>query len=135
MTWRSDYKDRLRGDASLAAELAARIGWFEAQRGWGSTYPQLVLTEVSVVREATHQGHDGLDEVWVQHDIWAESAEQLETIEAALLVEMEQATVTQGGTVFHYGHLLDRAMDTEDLTDTARLYRLRMDFQFFHETV
>lgn len=135
MSWRSDLITRLRGDAGLAALLGTRIAWFEAQRSWKQDWPQLVLTEVSVVREHTHGGHDGLDLVRVQFDIWASDGAEAETVETALLAEMEADAVTAGSTRFAYSFLLDRSMTTEDLTDGTRVHRLRMDFQFFHETV
>lgn len=134
MSWREDLRDRLLADAALANLLGTRIAWFEAARGW-TTYPQLVMQEVSVIREATHQGHDGLDEVRVQFDIYDETAADLELIEAALLAEMEQGEVIVGSTAFGYGFLSNRGMGTDDLANTQRLHRLRMDFQFFHETV
>lgn len=136
MSWRGDLITRLRGDAALAAQLGTRIAWFEAARGWGDTFPQMVLSEISVIREHTHSGGwDGLDQVRVQFDIYAVTGAALETIEAALLAEMEQASVDVGATRFHYGFLQDRSMGIEDLADQERVLRLRMDFQFFHETV
>lgn len=136
MSWRSDLVARLRGDATLAGLLGTRIAFFEAARGWGSTLPQLVLQEVSVTREHTHSsGHDGLDEVRVQFDIYAAGGVAAGSVEAALLAELEQEAVTQGSTRFGYGFLQDRGMSTEDMGDGSRAQRLRMDFQFFHETV
>lgn len=136
MNWRKDLLTRMRG-AALSEITGTRIAWMEAQRSWGDTMPQMVMTEVSVVREHVHDGHsDGLDRVRVQFDIYADTAAYAEMVEFSLLSEMERAlTVTTGNTVFHYGQLVDRDMTIEIEADQRRTVRLRMDFEFFHETI
>lgn len=136
MSWRGDLITRLRGDAAIAAECGARIGWFEAARSWGGTYPQLVLQEISPGRGYTHSGPDGLDGPRVQFDIYAESGTSIEAVEAALLAEMEQAAVEVGSTRFFFGFLEGRRMlDPADLGNNRRIQRMSMDFQFFHEAI
>ena len=135
MSWRGDLKDRLRGDAALQSLCANRISWFEARRSWAE-YPQIVMQEISPGRDYTHDGPDGLDEPRVQFDILAEDGADIEAVETALLAEMEQAGVEQGSTRFGFGFLVDRRMlDPVDLGNNRRVQRLKMDFQFFHETI
>ena len=135
MSWRNDLITRLRGDAALAARLGARIAWFENARGWGQTYPQLVLQEISPGREYTHDGPDGLDEPRVQFDIYALSGGEIEAVEAALLAEME-SPANVGGTGFDHAFLEGRRMlPSADLADQTRVLRMSMDFTFFHETI
>lgn len=135
MSWRGDLITRLRADAALAAALGTRIAFFENARGWGDTYPQLVLQEVTPGREYTHDGPDGLDQPRVQFDIYALSGAVIETVEAALLAEMEGAA-DQGATRFHHGYLESRQMlPSDDLADQTRVLRMSMDFTFFHETI
>lgn len=135
MSWREDLITRLRGDAALAAALGTRIAFFENARSWGETYPQLVLQEVTPGREYTHEGPDGLDGPRVQFDIYALSGADIETVEAALLAEMETPGTT-GQTRFDIGFLEGRSMlPTDDLANQTRVLRLSMDFTFFHETI
>lgn len=134
MSWRGDLVARLRGDAGLSAQTGERIAFFEGARSWGQTYPQLVLQEISVRRDWTHDGPDGLDQVRVQFDIYATGGAACEAVEAPLLAAMELAG-TQGNTKFHEGFLEDRSMEVEDLGNQRRVHRLRMDFSFFYETV
>ena len=130
MSWRTDLIARLEADAGLADALSDRIGWFEAQRGW-QAFPQLVLQEISPGREYTHGGPDGLDEPRVQFDIYATDPADLETVEAALLAEMEQDAVTVGGTWFGFARLLlRRTRPPEDLGDQTRVFGLQIDFAF-----
>lgn len=135
MSWRGDLITRLRADAALAAALGTRIAFFEAARSWGQTYPQLVLQEISPGREYTHNGPDGLDEPRVQFDIYALSGTVIETVEAALIAEMESPATT-GATRFHEGFLEGRRMlDSDDLANNVRVLRMSLDFTFFHETI
>jgi hypothetical protein len=134
MSWRDDLITRLRGDSALAAALGTRIAWFENARSW-KTYPQLVLQEITPGREYTHDGPDGLDGPRVQFDIYAANGTDIETVEAALLAEMEGAA-DQGATRFHHGYLEGRRMlPSDDLADQTRVLRMSMDFSFFHETI
>lgn len=134
MSWRGDLVARLRADANVAAQAGTRIAFFEAARSWGETYPQLVLQEISVQRDWTHDGPDGLDQVRVQFDVYANSGASCEALEAPLTAAME-AGGTQGSTKFHEGFLEDRDMQVEDLGNQRRVHRLRMDFSFFYERV
>lgn len=130
MSWRTDLLDRLEADTALSAALGERIGWFEAQRGW-QAFPQLVLQEISPGREYTHGGPDGLDEPRVQFDIYATDTADIETVEAALLAEMEQDGVTVGDTLFGIGRVDGRrTRQPEDLADQTRVFGLQIDFIF-----
>ncbi len=134
MSWRDDLIARLRGDAALASALDTRIAWFENARSW-KTYPQLVLQEITPGREYTHDGPDGLDQARVQFDVDALSGADIQTVEAALLAEME-AEVTAGSTRFHFGFLEGRRMlPSDDLADQTRVLRMSMDFNFYHEAI
>ena len=135
MSWRDDLVARLGSEPALSSALGDRIAWFEAQRGW-TEYPQLVLQEIDPGREYTHDGPDGLDQPRVQFDIYATDPADLQTVEAALMTEMEQAETDAGDTRFHFGFLvLRRFGEVEDLPDQRRLFRLTMDFEFHWETV
>lgn len=136
MGWREDLVARLEADATLSGLLGTRIGWFEAGRSW-TTYPQLVLQEISPGRDYLHSGNDGLDHPRVQFDIYAAApGTALLTVEAALIAEMEQAEVTQGGTRFHFGFLrLRRSREPEDMPEGSRVFGLQLDFEFHWETV
>ncbi|MAY20313.1 MAG: hypothetical protein CL955_06815 [Erythrobacteraceae bacterium] len=135
MSWRGDLISRLRADAALAAALGTRIAWFEAGRSW-TTFPRLVLQEISPGRDYTHSGPDGLDGPRVQFDIFAEDGEAVEAVETALIAEMEQAVVETGSTRFHHAFLEGRRMlDPVDLGNNRRVQRMTLDFTFFHETI
>lgn len=133
MSWRTDLLAHLRADSAVAAAAATRLAWIERARSW-SAWPQVVLHEISVQREWTHDGPDGLDRARVQIDIWAQGIAQLEAAEVAILAVLE-AGGTRGSTKFHEGFLDDRDTGVEDLADGTRVHRLRMDFTFFFETV
>lgn len=135
MSWRTDLVSRLDADSALSTALGTRIGWFEASRNWDA-YPQLVLQEISPGRDYTHDGPDGLDHPRVQFDIYGATPAQCETVEAALIAELEQAEVTQGGTRFFMARMLSRrSVQPDDLPDQKRVFRLGMDFEFHWETV
>lgn len=133
MTWKADLVTRLRAHAGLAALCGARIAWFEAARGWGHTYPQLVLQEIDPGRAYTHDGPDALEQPRVQFDIYAEGGAAIDAVGAALAAAME-AGGSAGATTFHEGFLQSRATgDPEDLGDQRRVQRMTIDFSFFHE--
>jgi hypothetical protein len=135
MSWRGDLITRLRNNAALAGLLGNRIAFFEAGRRWES-YPQLVLQEISPGREYTHDGPDRLDGPRVQFDIYAADGTSLESVEVALLAEMEQQPVEVGGTRFFFGFLEARSMpDPGDLANQRRIQRLSLDLTFFHEAI
>ena len=133
MSWRTDLVARLKADTALAAAVGPRVALIEPARSW-TTFPQLVLHEISPGREYTHDGPDGLDQPRVQFDVWGQGIAQLEAVEAALQTVMETGG-TQGATQFHPAFLEDRDTGVEDLSDQVRVHRLRLDYQFFFETV
>lgn len=133
MSWRTDLIARLRGAPAVASAFGTRIALIEAARSW-SSWPQLVVNEVSPGRDYTHDGADGLDGPRVQFDIWGQGIAQLEAAEAGLVALMEAGGV-QGATRFHPAFVEARRMDVEDLPDQARVHRLSIDFIFFFETV
>lgn len=123
--------NRLVASAGVAQFAHDRVSWFGRQRGDG--LPALTLALVSPGREWTHGGPDNLDRAWVQFDCWADSAAGAVSLGRAVRAEMEQAATVLGVT-FHPAMLVGQATDDETNPDGgARLFRVRMDFQFYHE--
>lgn len=136
MSMEADMLARLVGVAGLSP-VGTRIAWGERPRGSSPEFPALVLTQVSPGREWTHDGPDGLDFPRVQFDFYGPSPEQLRTLFIALRDELEATPFTdQGGTRFHQAFLETRVGPTaEDLVDGVRIFRIRCDFQFHHESI
>lgn len=131
MGWKTDLRSRLLADPPLSGLLAERIAWIERGRSWGRALPALTLQTVLAGREYTHSGTDGLDRPRVQFDIYAADFDSLEAVKAALIAELEQAGVEQGGTRFGFATLeFELGHDPTDLGDGTSEFRLQLDFEF-----
>jgi hypothetical protein len=131
-----DLVARLIAAPPVAALCGERWSWFGRQRG--DSVPAGSLTKISPGREWTHDGPDQLDRPRVQIDIWAASDLACAAAARAVRDEMEQARIA-GSTKFHPAQLSGEGWDEE--VDAAqagglggeRLFRIRMDFLFYHE--
>jgi len=121
---------RLRAATAIAAIIGTRASWFERPRRGG--LPCLVLTLVSLGREWTHGGPDGLDRPRVQFDCWAESDTAAMNLSRAVLAEMEQARTVSDWT-FHEAALEAQRTDMDDLDGGIKLFRVSLDLSFFHQ--
>ena len=127
---------RLREAARLASISGDRVDWFDRPRADddapAATLPAITLFKISPGRDWTMDGPDGLDEPRVQFDCWAERKDVAVALARALLAEMEQPRTVDGWR-FHEASLeLERWTIDEDAGGAA-LFRVQMDFTFFHE--
>lgn len=122
---------RLAAAPGIAAIVGDRIDWFDRP----SALPALVLTKVDAGREWTHDGPDGLDEPRVRFECWAGTKAAVAALGRALLAEME-LPADRDGTRFHEGSLEFERWDRPDDVDGGiAVFRVTMDFTFFHEEI
>ena len=137
MSMTSDLRTRLLSVAAIAAAVEGRIARFERPRGLNNApeFPAVRLTLQSPGRGYSHEGPVGLDRARVQIDVWAESAAAAEPLFVLIRNEMETpASVNAGATRFHTAQLTSGGdTEPEDLADQKRVYRIRADFEFYHE--
>lgn len=124
---------RLRGATAIAAIVGDYVDWFDRARGSDQA---LRLTLVDPGEEWTHNGPDGLDDARVRIEAWARDKDTLMALKRAVRAEMRQPRDV-GGWRFHEAELaLERSDTDEDNTDDGDsdvLFRVTMDFEFFHE--
>lgn len=116
---------------ALGTTAGSRVSWFGRQRG--DALPAIQLTKVYPGRDWTMAEPDNLDRPRVQIDCWAASAGAAATLARAVRSGME-SSATVSTTLFHPAMLDGEGWDEEESPDGgARLFRVRMDFQFYHE--
>lgn len=117
---------------ALGTAAGDRISWGAPARG--DALPYTVLSRVSLVEEWTHDGPDGLDQSRVQFDHYAATAEDAMAVARAMKPAMQSAA-TVAGVKFHPAELADFEGPTDEGEQDggAPLWRVRNDFQFYHE--
>lgn len=109
------------------------VSWFGPVRG--DALPSLSLTKISPGRSWTHSGPDGLDRPRVQFDCRARSETEVVALARALTAEMER-TVEAGGWRFHEAEFDGERWISEGEQDGGqKLFRIQLDFLFFHERI
>lgn len=139
MTMEESLVARLTGAPDIAAIVNDRVSWFErpglqADQTLADILPSITLTEVSVNREWTHDGPDGLDESRIQFDCWAAAPSAAETLSRLIMAEMENPLpITISGWVFHSGFLEFRRRNQERLAGGETIWSVQIDFSFYHK--
>lgn len=117
--------------AALGATVGSRVSWFERQRS--DALPALTLNPVSPGRDYDHAGADGLDFPRVQIDCWADRADTVQALRRAVRAEMETAADVSG-VRFHPAFVENDTWIGADEQDSGLpLFRVILDFQFYHE--
>lgn len=124
---------RLAGATAIADIADDRISWFARVRGDG--FPALLLSKISPGREWTHDGPDGLDGPRVQFDCYARDEVTAATLARAVQAELEQAADVDGWR-FHPAFLAGEQWIDEGEQDGGEpLFRVSLDFIFYHEEI
>lgn len=133
MAMEEDLVARLTGDAGVAALVGDAVSWFGRVRT--DALPALILQKVSPGREYDHAGPDGLDGPRVQFDCMATTATDAVALSRAVIACMEPAA-TVGDTKFHTAFLEGEIWIDESEQDGGdALFRLALDFVFYHEEI
>lgn len=130
---------RLRAAAGLKPLFRDRWDWFDRPRVSDDdprdTLPAGSLTSIDPGEEWTHDGPDGLDEARVRFELWARDKLTLVKCKRALRAEMHQSADVAGWR-FHPASLeLERFDTDEGEGDSETLFRVTMDYLFFHEEI
>lgn len=124
---------RLNAAAAITAITADRISWFDRVRGDG--LPALALQTVSPGRDYTHAGADGLDGPRVRFDCWAGDEVTARALAGACITEMERPAEF-GGVKFWPGELAaDRDLPEPEAEGGQALFRVQLEFIFYHERI
>lgn len=117
---------------SLNTSAGERVSWGAPARG--DAPPYTVLSDISTTEEWTHDGPDGLDQSLIQFDHYGATPEEAIALAREIKPEM-QVEATVGGVKFHPAMLADKAGPTDEGEQDggAPLWRVRHDFQFYHE--
>lgn len=121
------------GDAVDAdADGDAAIG-FGRNRGAG--YPALLLAEISLGVEWTHDGPVALEQPRVQFDSYAADAASAKALSKAVRAAMEEGG-DQDGWRFHPAQIeSEQTIDEGELTGGDPLFRVSQDFVFYIEEI
>jgi hypothetical protein len=123
---RAALRAKLLAHAPLAA-LVSVVAWDE--RPQQQKLPALVLTLVSPGRDYDHEGHDGLDEMRVQIDVWGAEPMAVAAIAAAIPAAIEPEAV-HAGWVIGPAFLEADAGDRDELGGKP-VFRRRQDWMIF----
>ncbi|NBW09764.1 MAG: DUF3168 domain-containing protein [Caulobacteraceae bacterium] len=133
MNLKADLRARLAADTAIAALVGNAVSWFEKNRADG--YPCLILNTIEPGRDYTHEGPDGLDNPRIQFDCYGTTDVQADALALAVRDEMEGSGVW-GGSRFGPGFLESENSFTEGEQDGGqRLYRVSLDFTFYHSAI
>lgn len=139
MSMISDLRTRLLAVTAVASAVGTRIGRFERPRGKGTAteFPAVRLTVKAPGRDYSHDGPTGLDRALVQIDVWHLTADAVDPLFVAIRDALEgQTPVVAGATRFHPAMLTNGSdAEPEDIADGKRVFRIRGDFEFYHEAV
>lgn len=129
---------RLRGAAALVPLFGDRWDWFDRPRidddNGEATMPAGSLTAIDPGEEWTHDGPDGLDEARVRFELWATTKANLVACKRAVRAEMQQYRDVLGWR-FHPASLELERFDTDDEEGSETLFRVSMDYLFYHEEI
>lgn len=117
--------------AALGGTVGNRVSWFERQRGDG--LPALTLNPVSPGRSYAHDGPDELDGPRVQIDCWAARADTVQALRRAVRAEMETAADVAGVRFYPAFVENDTWIGADEQDSGEPLFRVILDFQFYHE--
>lgn len=90
MSWRTELYTKLSSIAPLTALISDRI--YPEVGPDGAAMPFVTYTAVSQFAEVQHDGYAGVDAMLVQLSAWGRSADEAETVRAALRAGIQGAT-------------------------------------------
>lgn len=131
MTFRVDLTAAAYAFAPLTQLVGDKITWRVRDQGKG--LPALVLTLVSGPRTYTLQKRDGLIGRLIQFDGWAETAEDAEALELAIVAFADTLTAEPFG-----GGFVESSRDGDDLDEAPQpsgatdFYRTSIDARIWH---
>lgn len=119
----------------VAADTSADDRWSWHERVRDDAPPSGVLMKVSPGEEWTHEGPDGLDRPRVRFDLYGSTDVEVLALSRAVKAEMRLARDVEG-VRFHPAMLdADRTLPGEEQDGGAALFRIQLEFLFYHEEI
>lgn len=130
---RTDLITRLRGNGEIAAIVATRTYW--GKRKPKEILPAVVLHNITIGLQYTHDGDPGLYGTRVQFDLLGSELRHVLPLFDAVKAEMEQP-VTVGSTSFGMSFLVsDRDIPFTDVDGTGTVGGISADFNIWWKSL
>lgn len=129
MEWDQALRTRLQAATGVTALVdAEKINWGE--RPQIARLPAITMDIIDDPRPQHMQGFQGLRPSYVQIDIWAKNPSSRASIREAVIAALVPAVTTDGHRFARA--FVEGSTDETEQTETATVFRHRMDFKFNH---